>query len=140
MKAIFALTLLTLSLTSFASRLGNDFKCEAKNKDGDVFEVVIPDVDFAREVVVAKGRKACNFQIESAKFSDKGAVSSLLVRYTSTQTCLLTKKIQPQKDGNIKVLLDDKPTAVVLSIIDHAGLDCVVKEFNRKKLQDRFSN
>lgn len=140
MKTMMTLMLLTLSLTSFARPLGNDFKCEAKNKDGDVFEVIIPDVDYAREVVVAKGRKACNFQIESAKFSDKGTVSSLLVRYTSGQTCLLTKKIQPQKDGNIKVFLEDKPTAQVLSIIDHPGLDCVVKEFNRKKLQDRFSN
>lgn len=140
MKTLTAILLLTFSVTSFAARLGNDFKCEAKNKDGDTFEVIIPDVDYAREVVVAKGRKACNFQIESAKFSDRGAVASLLIRYTSPQTCLLSKKVQPQKNGNIKVFLEDKPKAQVLSILDHAGLDCVVKEFNRKKLQDRFSN
>lgn len=138
MKSLISFILLTLAVTANASRLKNDFSCEAKNKDGDTFQMVIQDIDYAQEVSIKKGLKVCNFQIESGTYNERGMAPAMLIRYKSSETCVLSKKIQPQKDGNISISITKAPKARTLALIDHDGLDCIIKEFNVKKLQDRF--
>ncbi len=139
MNTLIPLISLIFSLTANAQGLGPDFSCQARDKDAEVFEVVINNIDFSKEITLKKGKKVCNFKISYGSYSERSLAPQMTFNFENVESCFISKKMKPMKKGFLKVSLHkDFNEAHVLILIGQPPIKCMVESFNKKKLRDRI--
>lgn len=140
-KLLIPVIAILLTVTAKAQGLGPDFSCQARDKDGEAFEVVINNIDFSKEISLKKGKKICNFKMNYGTYSERSVAPQMTFNFENVESCFISKKIKPLKKGFLKVSLHkDFNEAHVLILTGQQPIKCVVESFNKKKLRSRINS
>ena len=140
MKLLAFLSLFATFVSTAKAQLSSDFLCEAKTKEGKSFQVVIPDLEFAREVIINEGPSTCSFPIESSFYNEHSVANQMLINFKASKECKLSNNIKPLKEGFIKIVLNNRPEVYVLALIGHSPLLCKMKSLKLDKLKKHLQD
>lgn len=136
-----ALTLALMTSSVYAQGLSADFSCSAKSLMNEELSIEITNIDFAKEVVLKKKNKVCNYLIHTASYEPNSASNDMLFEFEQKESCKFADQYNPVKSGFIKVsFAKPEAKAYVLVLAGHDTLPCEIKSFNQKKLANRIRN